>query len=907
MPSGPESASAKPAGALESYGALVDAVAERRLRPYLNQLAKSAHAPSPKEINDAVWKTVVLRPFEVLLLDSPLLQRLRRVRQLGVVHWVYPSADHSRFEHSIGAVHMVQQVVDSMNADLQLAEADGVTTIPEKYVNLLRCAALCHDIGHLFMSHVSEHPMQALEGVRTMRSEFRAKTGRKASLSEITAYLLVGSSAFRELLTKAEELTKHTLPHEVAGRIQKAIVGEIIHERYPLLQELVTGPFDADKLDYMTRDSLATGVPPITDIPRLIQKIRLVQVSPDRLPARISERVQAGEAFHFVSAIAFSGARTLDELMLGRTLLFDKVYRHQKVRAAEAMVASLIACLESVLASDFLAACLELTDHEVLHLSAEAIERSLDKSLPASQRSALEPACEIASLLRQRRLLHRAYAFSHTLPRDPFRDDREQRAGLEQARREFGIPEGREQIHGRIIESIRKMIGVLPGELAPETPDDMLPYLVVLDPPPPETKASETERAYLTPGPNELMPFSDTFSQSSPWSKAYLLTRDIGYVFAPRDLGVLAFLASELVLREEFGVRTPDSVFHYAKLPLDLVERYRTVLQEKGFYDDAPRDLRAPPNRLKRGDIPARLQKIALQLGRFEGLSPEDGSIATVRVTSERIAVFLRQFESDDEVDGALAALENIRIISREDVLRAVATFVEENPQFEGAYVCPLGGPQDSSGHVTYYAQDLKADHGLKPVKLVEALADEPKPILFVDDFVGSGRQLHTILMGLFGERDDDCLDEDHGRPLEQHLADGLKERELGFCFASGDPEAAKRLEKTAKVLGLRAHMRIGVPTTSLPRAFGEGAIPYPSSAAHDAFRSACETTTRAIFEAEDRTNNWIKDRVLGYGNDAYLVAFPYNVPTATLTILWKAGSLGTWDWLPLLPRRAKT
>ena len=67
----------------------------------------SLHEKAGKEINDAVWRTISLTQFEVLILDSPLVQRLRRVRQLGVVHWVYPGAGHSRLEHCLGAVHQV--------------------------------------------------------------------------------------------------------------------------------------------------------------------------------------------------------------------------------------------------------------------------------------------------------------------------------------------------------------------------------------------------------------------------------------------------------------------------------------------------------------------------------------------------------------------------------------------------------------------------------------------------------------------------------------------------------------------------------------------------------------------------------------------------------------------------------
>ena len=80
------------------------------------------------------------------LVDSPLLQRLRHLKQLGVAHWLYPGADHSRFEHSLGVLYQTQQLISAINRA-------GVTkyshqVISEDDVLMLRVAALMHDVGH---------------------------------------------------------------------------------------------------------------------------------------------------------------------------------------------------------------------------------------------------------------------------------------------------------------------------------------------------------------------------------------------------------------------------------------------------------------------------------------------------------------------------------------------------------------------------------------------------------------------------------------------------------------------------------------------------------------------------------------------------------------------------------------
>src|SRR5271165_5072809 len=142
------------------YESLVHQYAETRLRAYLTRIRSlpSLRGKLGKELNDTVWRTVTLNCFEVLILDSPLMQRLRRIRQLGVAHWVYPCAGHSRLEHSIGAVHQVQKLIDSLNRGTDKSEGQQ---LPLEWRHLLRLAALCHDIGHGLMSHVTENALKA--------------------------------------------------------------------------------------------------------------------------------------------------------------------------------------------------------------------------------------------------------------------------------------------------------------------------------------------------------------------------------------------------------------------------------------------------------------------------------------------------------------------------------------------------------------------------------------------------------------------------------------------------------------------------------------------------------------------------------------------------------------------------
>src|SRR4051794_24808551 len=105
----------------------VERFAEKQLRPYLDFLKRPKQRRTGKEISDPVWKTIHLTAFEVVLLDSPILQRLRLIRQLGVAHWVYPGAVHTRFEHALGTLYQVQELIDAINRSAAEDEAPVIS------------------------------------------------------------------------------------------------------------------------------------------------------------------------------------------------------------------------------------------------------------------------------------------------------------------------------------------------------------------------------------------------------------------------------------------------------------------------------------------------------------------------------------------------------------------------------------------------------------------------------------------------------------------------------------------------------------------------------------------------------------------------------------------------------------
>ncbi len=882
---------------LEDFTAAIHAWTERLLRPYLERLAEveDASRTTPKEFNDGVWSTVSLRPLEVVFLDSPLIQRLRHIRQLGVVHLVYPSATHTRIDHTIGTVHQVTRLVSALN------EREEVVDLPTR--NLLRLAALCHDIGHGAMSHVSENAMRGLPSMRATMREFSKEIAReRGKPSEAVAYYMLGAPAIDALLVQAQRVTgDYDLPPAALELVRKAVVGKQISNEIPLLHELISGPFDADKLDYMTRDARMTGVPVVTDIPRLVQKVRGRRLPMAKLPAEIKREVREDDAGYILTGIALSGGRTLDELMFGQTLLFDKLYRHQKVRAAESMVASVYDQIAPLCKKGELLAPYELLDAELIHLSRDTLERFAGRAIEGEDERRAEVAEDICGRLVDRRLFRRAYAFAQNMPLDPYRMDRDHNTGLIALVSDARSHSARAELVSEVVrETYRVLEGLGFNARLEQLPGaDISPY-VRLDPPRAAPQGNDTARAYLVNDSHSGPPvirFKDEYAETTGWSNAYLLTRDTGYIFTTEELALPVYLAAEKVARVQYGVRTPQSMLAYAKHDAGRLGQAKRELEAKGFYDGAPFDVRPLPEQFEMGDYRDRVNTVVERLFGYQGpvLEGQESKKGSV-FSRQRVEAWVQQFGLE-HADHALAAAQRIHLVGRDEIKAAVAAFLAsgDGPPFAGASITPLGDAKDSSALTTYFAGDVP---GPRLYNLGEALRKEA-PILFAEDFVGTGAQTITILeswLGLPLTRD---LHEERDDPLPDHLRQALLDRPLALVYAAGRQEGADEVRKAARAMGLNIKVHLHDP--SAPVAF--------RTEADEAFQERCRQIGEQLLHDEDPEHDevWVAERALGYGNEGFLVAFPYNTPTQALTCLWKAGEVDGVEWVPLSPRRPKS
>jgi hypothetical protein len=181
------------------------------------------------KIRDPIHNFIELRDEERAAIDSTVFQRLRSIRQLAMTHLVYPGALHTRFEHSVGVCHLAGRVVE------ELSKKPG-SDITAEDITTVRTGALLHDIGHGPFSHVSEAVLDERNKVRGVHEAISVAIMR-------TDPQLI--EAFGEdLCNQAADLVGHAGAFTVRS----------------VLRDIVSGPTDADKLDYLQRDSYFAGV-----------------------------------------------------------------------------------------------------------------------------------------------------------------------------------------------------------------------------------------------------------------------------------------------------------------------------------------------------------------------------------------------------------------------------------------------------------------------------------------------------------------------------------------------------------------------------------------------------------------------------------------------------------------------
>ena len=220
----------------------------------------------------------------IRLIDTPEFQRLRRIKQLGLGLYTYQGAEHSRFTHSLGALHLMTRILDQLSDRYQISDQDHAAA---------RAAALLHDVGHGPFSHAMESVLGVHHEKLTMQAVLSAETELGQTLSSYS----------REL------------PRRVASIIEGTF-------KPAALAQLVSSQLDVDRMDYLLRDSLMTGAKyGLYDLEWIINALQIDEKG-DRI------------------YIAARGIYAVEEYLQARYYMFRQVYFHRSLRSAEAVLRS---------------------------------------------------------------------------------------------------------------------------------------------------------------------------------------------------------------------------------------------------------------------------------------------------------------------------------------------------------------------------------------------------------------------------------------------------------------------------------------------------------------------------------------------------------------------------------------
>lgn len=346
-----------------------------------------------KTIHDPVWGSVDYSEWEMQIVDSPLFQRLRDVNQVGLAMLTYPAARHSRFEHSLGVASAAKIMCEKINKNSE----DFV--IIDDIKNAIVLAALLHDVGHCFYSHLSETIYGELKEFADVRKKFSDILELRPKPHEILSFMIINTKTFKKFFfEKVDYPNKGSVKTTLFQDVGCMIIGQNIEKNNTIRSfqtAIINGPFDADKLDYIKRDSLTAGLTLQYDMERLFTKIQVHSIASKE--KKIEQRL----------VINFNGITAIEELTFCKIMLFSYIYYHQKVLISEIMIKDYAFGLYKLGIIKSYADFLRYTDSDILKLGKE---QNGQKPFPEYGMLDLE---KLANNIHSRKLPRRCFEVSH--------------------------------------------------------------------------------------------------------------------------------------------------------------------------------------------------------------------------------------------------------------------------------------------------------------------------------------------------------------------------------------------------------------------------------------------------------------------------------------------------------------
>lgn len=868
-----------------------------------------------KNFYDSVWGTIEINEGEILILDSPIIQRLRHIKQLGLANLLYASADHSRFSHTLGVVQTAERMQRQIEKELK---KKGVQT--DRNVNqIIRLSAIFHDCGHMFCSHASERYFQKntrfalYEDVDSIQTYIQGRLSIKPSLSEILSVLIVQSKAVGNLLAIVDAGLdsvdiQNVNKDRVIEKICCFIWGYPYSEKLLPYAQIISGQIDSDKLDYLKRDSYATGVPAAVDMSRVFQKLRVVQSNLDyKMKSTTEEDVDT----RYTIAIAPAAINTVDQLVISRYMMFENVYFHQKTLTAETLLRYALEQLsESTngLFDDF-RNILILQDNDVIHTDFDLLIKKRVPNIQITNMEKYNGACQILSNLAKRKLFKRSVAFTSENLIDVGHK------GTEFYSKVFKDKalEEQEKFVALIRQKVAETKKLLNG--TEHYTNDKTDVLLIVSPD--ISNFNINSNLAIAEKNNK---YRDMELEADSWLKSRSSRKPQNYLVTYAEDRYIVFIVVEYILLVHYGLLISDSIV-YDEKDCRYIENLKATLEKKGFYSDA--FAIAPNEEIKRYNRDIE-QLVKNNWKHYELISVDNGFSYDMDVSY--LTTYIKQFyqfkrqigEYDLFVKACIEMLKQVRIISKKEIFETLKLNFnkiteKEQVSFERLKICNIGNVQDGSAQIAYQINSIneafKARNSVTSLEEALKFSEDEQIIVFVEDAFCSGKQILSIFETYMGiPLEERQTQEEHVQELSDDDKEKLKKSKLYFSFIMYNRENEDKFKRRLSEIGLK-HVMIVAKEEFPEKYFEKHEIDGKYEVLKKYFEAAGKLliAQKATDENGRRKENWSDERIsnsiLGYNDAQQLIVFAWNTPTYTLTPLWMQEKVNGTQWIPLFPR----
>lgn len=781
----------------------------------------------------------------------------------------------------------------------------------EYFRAVVRLAAIFHDTGHMFLSHVSEHyfakssSYPRYKQINDMLEKFEKCAKKEAALHELLGCMMVNSAAVRDLIVCAArrlngiELETEDDLNRLVEYISGLIVGVPVDCAVLPYSSIINGPIDADKCDYLSRDSHVTHVPVAVDISRLTQKLSVVE----------TKEINKSELWHMESEISGpyyelamfdSAEKALFQLCIARTIMFDSVYYHHKVLTAETELRELVselANLEEPVFTSFLE-ILEYTDDDFNKYFFQQL-KTVRTAADIKRIEKIQTGWE--------RIYHRNMAKRIACIMPEYLE---------------GTQSARERLFDDVLTSLNAPAEkLLLAEIQKEYKEICL--LIQSQEP-----SLEDVRVFIIQSPTNVFEHSkiqvpiDMYNGRKREFRGYELvssretSSSASHFVAAADNRYFMYLALEKVLYQRYKIILKDECRACGKFSSKEEMEYGKKLLEAGYYDTTPELIR--DNLLYNYISTAQIRTIRDKFLTYDG--PNGYTIEETDIEyffKQVLCACKKKKQGAVLARGIYQLLLSSVLVDRKFVVQNISKALNDLalPDQE-LKIVPLGSPKDSAKHLMYYFNDirLKGKKIIVKEKLEEVLEDEDSVIIFFDDGSYSGKQLCCIMQEYMGVlKSERVIKENHVQPLDDSMKCRLKEKTIIYLFLMFNVKNQANTENKLREIGLN-NVKFAYPNGMDQKKLEQSGI-FESDAQQRMVTEFLRDVGIEILNSQKKINgtykdNWSEERVidsaLGYNNAQQMVILKDSVPTYTITAFWQEGQYGELEWRPLFKRTIK-